>query len=163
MIQVTVTSEPLDVAGAMAALAGADATAGAVASFLGQVRGGDGVEALELHHYPSATQEALAHIADAARARWGLARAVILHRVGRMAVGEPIVFTAAVAPHRRAALEAVTFLIDVLKTQAPFWKKEFTAAGARWVDARPDDNAAAARWLTAPAPAAAAEEALHAR
>lgn len=147
MITVEVTSEPIDAAAALARLAGADAGAGAVASFLGQVRGGDGVEALELQHYPGATEAALSRIAEAAQARWGLSRALILHRVGRMAVGAPIVFTAAAAPHRRAALEAVAFLIDVLKTEAPFWKKEVTAAGARWVEARAEDNAAAARWL----------------
>ncbi len=161
MITVDVTEHPLDVAGALAALAGTDAAAGAVASFVGQVRGGDGVETLELQHYPGATEAALGRIAEAASARWGLTRAVILHRVGRMAVGEPIVFTATAAPHRRAALEAVTFLIDVLKTEAPFWKREITTAGARWVEARPDDNAAAARWLTSAEPVAVEQERAH--
>ena len=129
------------------AMAGQDADCGALASFVGQVRGGGGLIALELEHYPGVTEKALERIAGHAIRRWDLRKAVIIHRVGRMSVGDPIVFVGAAAPHRRAALDAVSFMIDVLKTQAPFWKKEYTTGGDRWVEARAEDDAASARWL----------------
>ena len=120
---------------------------GATASFVGQVRSGGTLTALELEHYPGVTENALQRIADHACGRWSLHRAIIVHRVGRMEIGDPIVFVGAAAPHRRAALDGVSFMIDVLKTQAPFWKKEITASGSRWVEPRADDNEAAAAWL----------------
>lgn len=129
------------------AMAGQDDDCGALASFVGQVRGGGDLIALELEHYPGVTEKALERIARHAIRRWDLRRAVIIHRVGRMPVGDPIVFVGATAPHRRAALDAVSFMIDVLKTQAPFWKKEYTTGGDRWVEARAEDDAASARWL----------------
>lgn len=129
------------------ALTGADTACGAVATFIGQVRGGDDLVALELEHYPGVTEQALTRIARHAAGRWPLGRAVIIHRVGRMALGEPIVFVGASAPHRRAALDAVSYMIDVLKTQAPFWKREHTTTGSHWVEPRPDDDIAAAAWL----------------
>ena len=120
---------------------------GAVASFIGQVRAGGDITHLELEDYPGLTQTALERIADEAIGRWSLSSALILHRLGRMAIGEPIVLTAAAAPHRRAALEAVTYMIDVLKTEAPFWKKEIGAGFARWVEPGPEDNRTTQKWL----------------
>ena len=120
---------------------------GAVASFTGLVRGDDGLTALTLEHYPGMTQTALTALAGEAEARWPLAGLVLIHRVGRMAVGERIVLVATASPHRAAALEACSFLIDRLKTDAPFWKKEERESGeTRWVEARASDNDAAARW-----------------
>lgn len=148
MIDARVTPAPLDVAAETARLVGADAAAGALATFVGQVRGGGAVTAVDLEHHPEITPAALAAIAADAARRWDLTRAVVVHRVGRMTVGEPIVFTAAAAAHRRAALDACAYLIDVLKTQAPFWKKESGPGFARWVEPTDADHAAAAAWLT---------------
>jgi molybdopterin synthase catalytic subunit len=146
---IKVQTERFDAGALLNALTGSDADCGAVANFVGQVRGGGETVALELEHYPGVTEKALERIAAHAAERWNLRRAIIVHRVGKMEIGEPIVFTGAAAPHRRAALEATSFMIDVLKTQAPFWKKEHTRDGAHWVDAREDDNQAAAAWLAA--------------
>lgn len=121
---------------------------GAVASFTGLVRGDDGLTALTLEHYPGMTEAALNALADQAEARWPLAGLVLIHRVGRMAVGERIVLVATASPHRAAALEACSFLIDRLKTDAPFWKKEERGSGeSHWVEARASDDHAAARWV----------------
>lgn len=149
MIRVVVTPDPLDIGGLTAA---AQSGAGALATFIGSVRGDDGVTQLELEHYPGATERALETIAAAAAARWQLSAATIVHRVGTMMPGEPIVFVAAAAPHRAAALDACAYLIDRLKTDAPFWKRERRGAVARWVDARGSDQAAAAQWDQAPLP-----------
>ena len=144
MIRVRVQAEPIDLAAELAA-AEADG-AGAVATFTGIVRGDDGVEMLELEQYPGGTEAALTALAEAAVERWALLGAIVVHRVGPMRPGERIVFVAAAAPHRQAALDACAFLIDRLKTQAPFWKRETRGGQARWVDARASDDAAAARW-----------------
>ncbi|MFZ5746958.1 MAG: molybdenum cofactor biosynthesis protein MoaE [Pseudomonadota bacterium] len=144
MIRVVVDNAPIDVAAELPALEG-DGT-GAVASFTGLVRGDDGVTELALEHYPGMTERALHAIAGEAVSRWGLSAAVIVHRVGPMVPGDRIVFAAAAAPHRAAALEACAFLIDRLKTGAPFWKRERRGDDTRWVDARDSDDAAAARW-----------------
>jgi len=150
MRRIAVTPAPLDIAALTAeALA---AGPGAMATFVGSVRSDDGVTALELEHYPGATDRALEAVADQAIARWRLASATIVHRIGPMAPGEPIVFVAATAPHRRAALDACAFMIDRLKTDAPFWKRERRGADARWVEARGSDEAAAARWDQPPLP-----------
>jgi len=144
MIRVVVQSEPVDVAAEFDRVEAAGA--GAVASFTGLVRADDGVTTLELEHYPGMTEAALIALAEAAAERWSLLAATIVHRVGPMRPGERVVFVATVARHRAAALEACASLIDRLKTEAPFWKREVTADGARWVDARAGDDAAAARW-----------------
>jgi molybdopterin synthase catalytic subunit len=115
---------------------------GAVASFVGIVRD----VPLTLEHYPGMTEKKLAEIEAKANARWPLQASLIVHRYGRMLPGEPIVLVATASAHRAAALEACAFLIDWLKTQAPFWKLEETAEASRWVDARRADDAAAARW-----------------
>lgn len=121
--------------------------AGAVASFIGQVRGGGGLVALTLEHYPAMTDAALNVIAGEALSRWDLSAVRIVHRTGRLPPGARIVFVGVAAPHRAAALEACAFLIDALKTRAPFWKREEFADGSgRWVEAREGDEAAAARW-----------------
>ncbi len=120
---------------------------GGVASFTGVVRGGNGLQALELEHHPGMTQAMMTRIAEEAARRWPLLGVTAIHRHGRLLPGQRIVLTAAASPHRAAALEATAFLIDWLKTRAPFWKKEHFADGtSRWVEARAEDDAAAARW-----------------
>lgn len=120
---------------------------GAVASFTGIVRGDDGLTALELEHYPAMTNGALARLAEDAQRRWPLIGIVLIHRIGRLTPGERIVFVGTAAAHRGAALEACHFLIDWLKTDAPFWKKEHRRGGGEWVEAREADDAARGRWL----------------
>jgi molybdopterin synthase catalytic subunit len=122
---------------------------GGIASFIGLVRdhaSSTAVTALTLEHYPGMTEKRLLEIAQEACRRWDLSGVRIIHRVGRMLPGEPIVLTAAASAHRAAAFEACWFLIDWLKTSAPFWKLEETPQGEHWVDARASDDAAAARW-----------------
>jgi molybdopterin synthase catalytic subunit len=120
---------------------------GAVASFTGLVRGDGGLSELTLEHYPGMTEAALQRLADAAMSRWVLEGVTIIHRVGSMAPGERIVFVGTASPHRAAALEACAFLIDRLKTDAPFWKQErFVDGRVLWVEPRASDDAAAARW-----------------
>ena len=124
--------------------AGTD-NAGAVASFVGLVRGGE-ILAMTLEHYPGMTEKALAEIVAEARRRWALLGVRVIHRVGRLLPGERIVFVAVSSSHRHDAFAACEFIMDYLKTQAPFWKREDTASGGRWVDARESDDAALARW-----------------
>ncbi|MCW3480887.1 molybdopterin synthase catalytic subunit MoaE [Neisseriaceae bacterium JH1-16] len=134
----------------IAALSGNPA-AGAIASFVGLVRNyGDAahVTALELEHYPGMTEAELARIVDEARQRWPLTAATIIHRVGYLPLGEQIVLVVVAAGHRRDAFAACEFLMDYLKTRAPFWKKEHYQDGSsRWVDAKDSDDDAAARWM----------------
>ena len=101
---------------------------------------------MTLEHYPGMTQKSLAKIVETARGRWPLGDVTVIHRVGRMVVGEEIVLVAVASRHRHAAFEAASFIMDWLKTEAPFWKKEETPEGARWVDARESDDLAKARW-----------------
>ncbi len=122
---------------------------GALASFVGLARDmneGSGVAAMTLEHYPGMTEKALARLVDDACARWPLLDVTVIHRVGRLLPGDPIVLVAVAASHRGEAFAACEFIMDYLKTQAPFWKKEETPAGGRWVEARASDEAAAARW-----------------
>lgn len=122
---------------------------GGVTSFVGLVRdmtGGTGTSAMTLEHYPGMTEKQLAAIEKEARRRWPLSASLIIHRYGRLMPGERIVLVATASAHRRAAFESCEFLIDWLKTQAPFWKLEETPEGARWVDARRSDDEAAERW-----------------
>lgn len=144
MIRVVVQKSPIDI---MAEMVRVEGEAGAVATFTGLVRADDGVETLELEHYPGATEAALTKVAEGACVRWGLSAATIIHRVGPMHPGERIVFVAAASAHRGASLEACAYLIDRLKTDAPFWKRETRGAEASWVEARDADEAAAARWV----------------
>jgi molybdopterin synthase catalytic subunit len=145
MIRISVQPEPIDLAAEIAAAEAGGA--GAVATFTGIVRGDDGVDTLELEHYPGATEAALRTVAEGAVTRWSLSGATIVHRVGPMRPGERIVFVAAAAPHRGAALDACAYLIDRLKTDAPFWKRESRGGDATWVEARDGDHDAAARWV----------------
>lgn len=144
MIRVRVAEDRFDAAAEIAAL---EATGvGAVATFTGIVRGDDGVAAIELEHYPGMTEASLMQLGEEATRRWQLAGCTLIHRVGRMSVGEPIVLVATASAHRAAALEACAFLIDRLKTDAPFWKKEFRGDGATWVEAKASDDARAGKW-----------------
>jgi len=122
---------------------------GALASFVGLVREvneGCGVSTMTLEHYPGMTEKALQAIVDEARGRWSIIDALVIHRVGCLQPGEQIVFVAVASAHRGDAFAACEFIIDYLKTRAPFWKKEQTSAGAHWVDARAADEQAAERW-----------------
>jgi len=144
MIRVAVQPAPIDVAAELAAVEAQGA--GGIASFTGLVRADDGVTELELEHYPGMTEAALTALAREAFERWGLLAVNVVHRVGRMTPGERIVFVATAAPHRAAALESCAFLIDKLKTGAPFWKRERRGDGTNWVEARRADDAAAGKW-----------------
>ena len=144
MIRILVTDAAIDVAAELDALERAGG--GAVASFTGLVRDDGGVEELFLEHYPLATEKALSDLAAEAAQRWSLAAATVIHRVGAMKPGERIVFVGTAAAHRAAALEACAFLIDRLKTDAPFWKRETRGQDARWVGERDSDHHAADRW-----------------
>jgi len=146
---VRVQEADFDIAAEIAALTATDRDIGAVVSFTGLVReiaGGGADQRMTLEHYPAMTERALAEIEAQARARWPLSGVAIIHRVGPLAPGENIVLVLAASRHRHAAFEAAAFLMDYLKTRAPFWKKEAGASGARWVDARESDEAAVARW-----------------
>ena len=121
--------------------------AGAVVSFSGIVRDvSAGLEAMEIEHYPGMTEKALQAIRDEALERFDLVEALVIHRVGRLSPGEVIMMVATAGRHRKEAFEAAEFLMDYLKSRAPFWKKEATAEGADWVAARDDDEAALKRW-----------------
>jgi molybdopterin synthase catalytic subunit len=144
MIRAAVTDAAIDVAAELDALERAGG--GAVATFTGLVRDDGGVEQLFLEHYPGATDAALERLAAEAATRWSLAAATLVHRVGAMKPGERIVFVGTAAPHRAAALDACAFLIDRLKTDAPFWKRETRGGDASWVADRTSDRDAAERW-----------------
>jgi len=144
MINVSVQPAPIDVG---AELAGVEAKgAGGIASFIGSVRGDDGVTELMLEHYPGMTEAALIGLAEEAFVRWGLLAVTVVHRIGAMVPGDRIVFIATAAAHRKEALEACAYLIDRLKTDAPFWKRERRGENADWVEAKASDDAAASRW-----------------
>lgn len=120
--------------------------AGAVVTFTGVVRGDGGMAAMEIEHYPGMTEKAIAGIAGQAVERWALIDALVIHRHGRLAVGEAIMMVATAAPHRADAFAAAEFLMDYLKSRAPFWKKEIGPDGAAWVAAKDEDEAALTRW-----------------
>jgi molybdopterin synthase catalytic subunit len=125
---------------------------GAVVNFIGYVRDlnvGQSVNELFLEHYPGMTEKALEQIAEEARERWPLLGVEIVHRVGALSVSEPIVFVGVSSKHRHMAFEACAFIMDVLKTRAPFWKRETTPQGSHWVEARDSDQNAALRWSLA--------------
>lgn len=143
-MRVLVQPQPFD-AGAL--LDGFGAGAGAVVTFTGLVRGDGGLVALDIEHYPGMTERALAAHAQAAADRFGLDDVLVVHRHGPLAVGEPIMMVATAARHRRAAFDAADFLMDWLKSRAPFWKREIGPDGPRgWVEAKADDEAALDRW-----------------
>ena len=152
--EVSVQSEAFDVSAEMAAISRGRHDIGAVASFVGLVRGrapddDDGaakLSAMTLEHYPGMTEQALQEIVAQARLRWQLLAVRVIHRYGRLQAGDPIVLVLVAGAHRGEAFAACEFIMDYLKTRAPFWKKEETPAGSHWVDARETDDAAAARW-----------------
>ncbi len=121
--------------------------AGAVVSFTGVVRDvAGGLSAMEIEHYPGMTEKAIAAIVDEAKSRWSLADALVIHRYGRLETGEMIMMVATASRHRVDAFQAAEYLMDYLKSRAPFWKKELTRDGAEWVEARDEDEAALDRW-----------------
>jgi molybdopterin synthase catalytic subunit len=138
--------EDFDLGAELAALRVGRSDIGALVSFTGLVRDGGGLEAMELEHYPGMTEKALAAIEAEARRRWPLQACLIVHRYGRLAPGEQIMMVATASAHRQAAFAAAEFLMDYLKSRAPFWKKETSQSGARWVEARATDDVAAERW-----------------
>ncbi|TXG78620.1 MAG: molybdopterin synthase catalytic subunit MoaE [Rhodocyclaceae bacterium] len=146
---VRVQEEAFDVGQELAALTSGRVDVGAVASFVGLVRDrndGQGISAMTLEHYPGMTQSALEEIVEQAKSRWDLLDVLVVHRYGRLVPGDPIVLVLVSSAHRGEAFSACEFVMDFLKTSAPFWKKEVTPDGARWVDARETDAAAAQRW-----------------
>jgi molybdopterin synthase catalytic subunit len=145
MKRVIISDEPISAEVALSGLS--DLGGGAVSSFTGISRDDGGVTAIELEHYPGMTESSLMRLIDEAFARWALLGAAIVHRIGRVAVGEPVVVVGAASRHRADALEATAFLIDRLKTDAPFWKKEHYADGTSvWVDAKSSDDDRSSRW-----------------
>ena len=149
MSRVTIQTADFDLAAEVAALRAADAGVGAVATFIGTVRDrndGSAVSDMELEHYPGMTERAIEAMIDDAHQRFDIRAARVVHRVGVLRPGDQIVLVAVSSAHRGQAFQACEFLMDYLKTQAPFWKKETTPDGARWVDARVADDAALARW-----------------
>ena len=148
MPEIIVQAEPFDMGAELNRFAARQENAGAVVSFSGLVRDvatGD-LAAMEIEHYPGMTEKALARIADEAMERWSLADVFILHRHGSMGQGETIMMVATASRHRADAFEAAEFLMDYLKSRAPFWKKEHTSDGAAWVEARDEDEDALSRW-----------------
>jgi molybdopterin synthase catalytic subunit len=144
MITIRIQSDDFDI-GAQIAKLGVEGT-GAVATFTGFVRSDDGLDALILEHYPQMTEREIARIVEDAQKRWPLLGVTIIHRVGRLTPGEKIVLVAVAAAHRGAAFQACEFLMDYLKTRAPFWKQEERDGAVTWVEARLSDADAAARW-----------------
>jgi molybdopterin synthase catalytic subunit len=151
MPRVFIQQADFDLSTEVAALRAGDVAVGAIATFTGTVRdrnnGAPGeVSAMELEHYPGMTERAIEAMIDAALRKFDIRAARVVHRVGLLQPGEQIVLVAVASAHRGTAFQACEFLMDYLKTQAPFWKKETTASGAHWVDARVSDDAALARW-----------------
>ena len=149
--RVSIQLQDFDLSAEVAALRAGDSAVGAVAAFVGTVRdrneGAAGeVSAMALEHYPGMTEKAIEAMIDEAHARFDIRAARVVHRVGELQPADQIVLVAVSSAHRGPAFQACEFLMDYLKTQAPFWKKETTAEGARWVDARSRDDQAAARW-----------------
>jgi molybdopterin synthase catalytic subunit len=154
--RVRIQTEDFDLSTETARLRGTDGEVGAVLSFVGTVRdAGGSLRCMELEHYPGMTEAAIEAMVDETMRRFEIRAARVIHRVGPLAPGAQIVLVLVASRHRGQAFQACEFLMDYLKTQAPFWKKEHTAEGARWVDARESDDAALARWGIASANAAA--------
>lgn len=150
-MSVRLQREDFDVAAEVAALTRGRTDVGAVVNFIGICRAGpedDRISAMTLDHYPEMAQAELERIEAEARERWPLQGVSIIHRHGRLVPGDNIVLVVTASMHRQAAFEAASFLMDYLKTRAPFWKKEERASGTGWVAAKNEDDAAAARWMT---------------
>jgi molybdopterin synthase catalytic subunit len=146
---VSIQTQDFDVSQELAALRAGDARVGAVCSFVGTVRernDGNSVASMELEHYSGMTEKSISAMMNEAKQRFDIFAARVIHRVGLLHPEDQIVFVAVTSPHRGESFKACEFLMDYLKTQAPFWKKEVTPEGARWVDARVSDDQALARW-----------------
>jgi molybdopterin synthase catalytic subunit len=144
--RVAIQHEDFDLAQECARLRAGDERVGAVCSFVGTVRGSGDVTAMELEHYPGMTEKAIESMIDEAQRRFDIRGVRVIHRVGELKPGDQIVMVAIASAHRHESFQACEFLMDYLKTQAPFWKKEHTPQGARWVDARSTDDEALKRW-----------------
>lgn len=146
-MRVRVQTEPFDYGAECAGFGQGGRDVGAVVTFLGVVRDDSGnLERMEIEHYPGMTEKAIAQIAEESKRRWGLADILVIHRHGPLKPGEAIMMVATAARHRVAAFEAAEFLMDYLKSRAPFWKKEIGKDGADWVAAKDDDQVALKRW-----------------
>ncbi len=147
-MRIAVQEAPFDLGAEANAFAAGDDANGAIVTFTGVVRdlaSGD-LDVMEIEHYPGMTERALTKIAEEARARWSLGDVLVIHRHGRLAPGDRIMMVATAARHRKDAFEAAEFLMDYLKSRAPFWKKEITDSGAEWVAAKDEDEDALTRW-----------------
>ncbi len=150
MQQISVQTEPFDIAAIQDELRAASPAIGALVSFVGLMRDineGDSISSMTLEHYPGMTEKALEAIVTEAHERWDLIGSRVVHRVGKLQPQDPIVLVAVTSAHRGSAFQACEFIIDYLKSRAPFWKKESTPKGERWVDARHTDKAAEDRWV----------------
>jgi molybdopterin synthase catalytic subunit len=148
-MKIVVQTERFDLGAEVDAMSHDRTDIGAIASFVGLARDmndDSGVQAMTLEHYPGMTEKALAALVEEATSRWALLDVTVIHRVGRLLPGDSIVLVAVASSHRGEAFAACEFIMDALKTRAPFWKKEETPEGERWVDARVSDDTAAARW-----------------
>lgn len=147
-MRISVQEAPFDLGVESANFAAGHMDMGAVVTFTGIVRDlpNDPLEAMEIEHYPGMTEAALADIAQSAMERWSLGDALIIHRHGRLVPGEMIMMVATASPHRKSAFEAAEYLMDFLKSRAPFWKREITASGADWVASKSEDEDALTRW-----------------
>jgi molybdopterin synthase catalytic subunit len=155
-MKILVQTQTFDAGAEQAALARGNPKVGAVASFVGLVRDVNDasvVTRLRLEHYPGMTEREIGKIVEQARSRWDVLDCTVIHRVGELAPGDPIVLVAVASGHRGDAFAACEFIMDYLKTRAPFWKKESTSAGERWVESRQSDEEAAGRWSDGEAPA----------
>ena len=145
--KVIVQAEDFDTAAIVRELTAGKYDTGAVVTFTGLCRSeGESLTALELEHYPGMTESALGTIVDNAMSRWDINRVTVIHRVGKLMLNQKIVFVGVTSPHRGSSFEACEFIMDFLKTQAPFWKKEFTDTSEYWLDAQEKDQVAAERW-----------------
>ena len=147
-MRILVQSQPFDVGAETAQFAQGHVNVGALVTFTGIVRNNDAgtMTSMQIEHYPGMTEKALTEIATEAQARWDLQDVLVIHRHGDLVPGEMIMMVATAARHRRAAFEAADFLMDYLKSRAPFWKREITSEGAEWVAAKEDDEEALKRW-----------------
>ncbi|WP_425043189.1 molybdenum cofactor biosynthesis protein MoaE [Primorskyibacter sp. S87] len=146
-MRISVQDAPFDLGQEAETFAAGSTADGAVVTFTGVVRDiAGGLDAMEIEHYPGMTESAIRKIAEEAQARWNLGDVLVIHRFGRLAPGERIMMVATAARHRKDAFEAAEYLMDYLKSRAPFWKKEITSAGTEWVAAKDEDEEALSRW-----------------
>lgn len=145
-MKIAVQDQPFAPGAEVEAFSSGHTEMGAIVTFSGLVRGDGGLTRLEIEHYPGMTERAIRAIAEEAQDRWSLGDVLVIHRYGSLVPGDPIMMVATAAPHRKDAFEAAEFLMDYLKSRAPFWKKEYGANGEDWVAAKDADEAALTRW-----------------